>query len=369
VRLLHLISNLLSGGAQQQLSYLASELVRSGAEVHIGYFRPGPKRALLERTGAELHPLSAGSNSAMKLLWEISRLVRRLAPDLVQTWLLQMDIAGGLAAVRHGRTWILSERASEEHWTETGGAEVRLRALLGRRADAIASNSRTGDAYWRSRTGSGVLRRIIPNAVPLDQIEVTAQRPEALGDVPAGRKVVLSVGRISPEKNVEGLVAALALVGRRLPVTAFLCGDGTHEAETRRLVDRLGVGSDVRLVGYSDDVWGWMKHADVFVSVSRTEGHPNAVLEAAACGCPLVLSDIPSHRDMLTESEALFVDGGSPVAIADGLEFALRDPAEARRRAAAAHKRVGDLSVSRMAGAYSALYEDALARRAAREAR
>jgi glycosyltransferase involved in cell wall biosynthesis len=365
VRLLHLIPNLLSGGAQQQLSYLATEQARAGDDVHVAYLHAGPKLPLFEASGAVLHRLSAHFNSDPGLLARIYRLVRDVNPDLVQTWLLQMDVAGGIASLLRGTPWILSERVSEDHWARLVSAKVALRRAVARRADAIVSNSRAGDVYWESRAGTRPVRRIIPNALPIGRIDAAARRADLRAGLEPGRKVILYAGRLSPEKNIEGLTAGLGVVSRRLPVTAFLCGDGTHEAQARTLVAKL-TSSDVRIVGYSDDVWSWMKEADVFVSVSHAEGHPNTVLEAAACGCPLVLSDIPSHRDVFTEDEAVFVDRRSPPAIAAGLETVLRDPEGARVRAAAARGKVASLSVDGMARSYGELYRDVLERRAGR---
>lgn len=366
MRLLHCISNLLSGGAQQQLSYLVSEQERAGLEVHVGYLHPGAKLALFEKTGAVLHRLEASGNHAPGLFSEAYRLIRRVEPDIVQTWLLQMDVVGGLASLGRRHPWVLTERTSGRHYSS--GVKPAIRALVGSRADAIVSNSEVGDQYWAHHARAAVLRRVIRNAVPIEDVREAAPRSgESLG-LPEGHLMVLYAGRLSPEKNLETLVPALGEVARRLPVTSFLCGDGTHEHEVRSLIESLGLERAVRLVGYVDDVWSWIRRADAFVSVSHFEGNPNAVLEAAAGGCPLVLSDIPGHREMFADSAALFVDRTSNTAIADALERILREPAEAKRRADAARAAVASLSVEAMARKYDEVYREVLDRRGARAA-
>ena len=364
LRVLHCIPNLLAGGAQQQLAYLAGAQVAGGYDVHVGYVRPGPKLDLVERSGAELHRLKERHNHNPMLLRDVTQFVGRVAPDIVQTSLLQMDILGGLAAQLRSRPWVLAERASAEHWIgEAPVLKAYVRRLVARGVDAIVSNSGAGDSYWAMRARPHVVRRVVPNAIPLDEIQAVRPHPDIRTGLDSKRKVVLYAGRLSPEKNVQNLISALGELANRLPVTSFLCGEGAFEARVRMLVDGLGKENDVRLLGHREDVWEWMKGADVFISVSHAEGHPNAVLEAAACGCPLVLSDIPSHREMFSDAEAMFVERMSVGAIADGLETVLRDSPGTAARTAAARTKVSSLSISRMAEQYDAIYGEVLAKR------
>lgn len=359
MRILHLIPNLLAGGAQQQLSYLAAEQQRAGHDVHVGYLIPGPKRVLFERPGLTLHSLGARGNHDPRLFVAVYRVIGAVDPDVVQTWLLQMDVLGGAAALLRKRPWVMTERASAPAYA---GVKVRWRVLQASRADAVVSNSREGDAYWKGRLAPDA-RRVIRNGVPLDEIARVEPVEAGTSGLPRGNRVVLYAGRIGLQKNLETLVPALGVVTRGRAVTAYLCGDGTHERETRSLIAGLGPGCDVRFVGYVPDVWRWMKRADVFVSVSHFEGHPNTVLEAAACGCPLVLSDIPEHREMLGDDEAVFVGRFSPEAVARAIETVLADPESARRRAGAARAAVETFSVERMAAEYETLYREVIGRR------
>ena len=96
-------------------------------------------------------------------------------------------------------------------------------------------------------------------------------------------------------------------------------------AAVEAAVAGLGLADRVRLVGFVPDAWAWMKRASVLVSPSLFEGHPNVVLEAAACGCPLVVSDIPAHREFLDGENAVLVDTGDPDRAGPG------DPRGARR--------------------------------------
>ena len=101
-----------------------------------------------------------------------------------------------------------------------------------------------------------------------------------------------------------------------------------------------------------------MKRAQAFVSLSWREGQPNAVQEAMASGCPLVLSDIPGHREIADEGCALLVPPDSPEAVARALRAVLDDPGAARERAVRARARVQALSIPTLASRYEAVYRD-----------
>lgn len=361
MRILHCIPDMLSGGAQQQLTYLSAEQERLGLDVHVAFLHDGPKRALLEATGATIHRLTAKGNHDPFLFIKICALLERIKPDVVQTFLLQMDTLGGAAARWKGAPWVLSERGSAQAYPR--GLKIALRNWAARHADAVVSNSQAGDQYWASRVGPGVVRRVVRNGIPLAAVHAAPPVPDERAGLRPDQRMILYAGRFSPEKNLETLIPALGLATGRLPAVAFLCGDGTHEAEARALIAGLGLEARVRFIGYVGDVWSWMKRADVFVSVSHYEGHPNTVLEAAACGAPLVLSEIPQHREILDDSAAFFVDRSSQVAIADAVENVLRNPVEAKRRAEAARAAVALLSVEAMARGYDELYREVLERR------
>ena len=87
-------------------------------------------------------------------------------------------------------------------------------------------------------------------------------------------------------------------------MVGILCGEGPQRSELEVMRHKLGLDADVHFTGHlpAASVWALMKKASVFVSLSAYEGCPNTVMEAMACGCPLVLSDIPAHREILDES-------------------------------------------------------------------
>lgn len=352
---LHLIPSLAGGGAERQLSLLAPALAQSGVEVHLAYGQGGPNLARLENTEVHLHPLAATGNHDPKLAWRIHSLVRRLRPDVVQTWLLQMDVLGGAAALLNRVPFILSERASKMAYEP--GLKNSLRLWMGQRAARVVANSTGGAEYWRRHIGPerlAVVRNCItpsePQAVP----------PSAPGvEVRPGQPIILFAGRLCTQKNVLRLVDALAVVmQQRHDALALLFGEGPDRASIVGRIREHGLERSVILNGFTTDLARWMKRASVCVLPSLFEGHPNVVIEAAAAGCPLVISDIKSHREFFDSSCALLVPPESPALIAQAIVQTLSDTRAAQERAANAMSVVSQFDLTKMALAYRSIYAE-----------
>ena len=348
------------GGAERQLTYLSQALERNGCDVHVALNAGGPNLPALEASGATVHRLEGRGNHDPRMLARLCQIIKRTRPDLVQCWLLQMEVVGGLASLATRTPWVFSERSSQAAYPPS--LKHRLRVAMASRASAIVANSSAGDEYWRDRTRGLVPRYVIPNALPLDAIRAAPMAAVDLS-VGAGAPLILFAGRLDECKNPELLVEALRHLPSGLDFRALFCGEGPRRAAVERLLVHYGLERTARVAGYTGNLWGLMKRARVIASLSRFEGSPNVVLEAMACGCPLVVSDIPAHREILDEGTALFVDVSEVAAVVDGLSRVLADPGAALLRARAAQVRAERHALPRVAQQYLKVYSDVLERR------
>jgi glycosyltransferase involved in cell wall biosynthesis len=184
--------------------------------------------------------------------------------------------------------------------------------------------------------------------------------PMRLGDwgLPSDAELVLFAGRLSPEKNLFVLLEALDLVLDRHPkAVAVLFGEGPLLPEIAKRIQSSRFSGRYRLRGYTQELWRWIRSAKVVVSISRFEGNPNVVLETMAIGCPLVVSDIPEHKEILRESMAMFCREGSAgdAAVAIGETLSHRDLAKERMERA--RDRAQIWSVGESASRYLRLYQ------------
>jgi glycosyltransferase involved in cell wall biosynthesis len=357
-RILHGIPTMAGGGAERQLAYLATELHRIGWEVHVALMRRGPNWSRLCASGAVVHELPVRSAYDPRILVRLHRLIARTNPDVVQTWLLQMDVLGGLAALIGRKPWIVSERASREAYAIS--AKTVMRRGMAQAASAIVSNSAAGDAYWRDHVHRRVRRYTVSNGVPIAEVALAPAVSRAALGIDARDPVVLFAGRLAPQKNLDVLMSALSLVFSRRVAHVLCCGEGPLRGQLERWIAGHERRSRVRMLGYVPNLWSLMKSATLLVSPSLFDGHPNVVLEAMACGVPLVVSDIPEHREIVDERSALLVDPRSVEGLARAIEAVMDDPGAAAARAAAAKARVEHYDLGVMAKQYSDIYLDVL---------
>ena len=358
MKILHCIPGMGGGGAERQLAYLVGPLSARGWDVHVALGTGGPNLRRLQAGGATVHWITVTRNHDPRRAWQLARIFRRVQPDIAQVWLLQMEILGGGVSEMLGTPWVMSERSSLLAYPPS--MKNRARVMMGRTANAIISNSIAGDSYWASRVSPRVRRCVIPNAVPLDEIDA------ACAGIPAGLPIrsddtlVLFAGRFSAEKNVERLFIALRRIVERPRTVAVLCGEGPLRSGLQRRIADENLGDRIFAPGYVADIWPLMKRADVMVALSFFEGCPNSVLEAMACERPLVVSDIPAHREILDERAAWWVEPADPQGLAVAVLDILADPDEARRRAAVARSRARELSVGAISAQYDRVYRELL---------
>jgi glycosyltransferase involved in cell wall biosynthesis len=345
------------GGAERQLAYLAPALSERGHDVHLAYVFCGPNAERLDQSRCTLHHLGAAQKWRVLLPAQLLSLLRRLRPDVSHTWLAHMDIVGGTAARILRVPWVMSERSAALSYPPS--LLNRMRVAVGKHADLIVPNSEGGAAYWAASGADPKRIEVVPNFVPIADIDAAQPVVDArLGD---DDELIVHIGRLSVEKNLSFLVDALQEVFRTCPRARFVfCGDGVMRAELTAQVERLRLTDRVLFAGFVPDVASWLKRARISVAVSRCEGHPNAVLESIAAGVPVVVSDIAAYHSLLGEEEATFVRGDDPQAIAAGLIRVLGDRVAAQQRAARARAALAAHSIETIAARYETVYHRAI---------
>lgn len=188
----------------------------------------------------------------------------------------------------------------------SGGAKPKTRLFAPRlarwlypRADALVAVSQGVADDVHAVTGYPSARiHALQSPILTDELRHRADAPlDHSWFAPGEPPVVLGVGRLVKQKDFPTLIRAFARVRAGRPVRLVLLGRAKNGKKRRRLtdlIDSLGVTADVQLAGYVDNPLAFMKHAGVLVLSSAWEGLPGVLIEALACGCPIVSTDCPS---------------------------------------------------------------------------
>jgi len=186
----------------------------------------------------------------------------------------------------------------------------------------------------------------------------------------AGGPVVM-VGRLSPEKDVETLLRAIAIATRQEPTLRLLvAGDGPCLRDLKRTSDELGLAKSVEFLGNVSDVPALLRQASMSVLSSLTEGISLTLLEAMSCGLPVVATRVGGNPEVVAENETgMLVPPRDPEALAAAILRVWRNSELGRRMGLAGRHRVeAHFDVRRMIGRYESLYLAALGPRATKYA-
>ncbi len=140
--------------------------------------------------------------------------------------------------------------------------------------------------------------------------------------------VIISAGRLAPEKGYFDLIMAVKELLKTQDIKLLMLGDGPMRAEIEVLIEKENLSSHIKLLGFQENPLKYYSKADVFVLSSYAEGLPNVLVEAMMCGCTPVSTDCPTGpREVLQDEKyGYLVPMHDPQAMAEGIKKALENP-------------------------------------------
>lgn len=303
-RLLVVIDEMEVGGSQRQIVHLLTGIDREQWQPELAYFRNDSfLTTRLRDAGIPVHHLPKRGRIDARFLRDFGRLLRSGNYDLIHAFSLTAELWAVLARMISGKMppLVASERNQQLHqpawyW--------RVKQFVLARSAGVIANSEAGAETTARRTRlPRSLFDMIPNGVPIPppipNRERLAIRAE-LG-VPDGRMFGLFVGRMVPQKNLDCLIRALALVASADRPWMALAGDGPLRPDVERLATGCGLERDLVFLGERNDATRLMQAADFLVLPSHFEGLSNSLLEAMAAGCPVVASAVGGNRELIQD--------------------------------------------------------------------
>jgi glycosyltransferase involved in cell wall biosynthesis len=359
MRILHVIDSLSgSGGAEQGL---VREITRFSGDIEQEVVLLYDRTDLAPELGGipvEVVGMREGSGSRAwpGALAPVRRLARSFNPDVIQSSLFLGNIVGQLVG-RSLRIPVVSNLVLSgdldllrafQPGADSRKAQI-LRSIAGWAARsrwvwfrALTEEVRLSNAALLGVDPARVT--VIPRGVPMPDLANPASREE-LG-LPAG-PLVVNVGRLAPQKGQVYLVEAFAKVKETVPDAGLVIvgKEGGAEHEVMDAIERHGLTRSVTLVGYSTRVSHYLAHAHVFAFPSVMEGLGTSVLEAMACGVPVVAFDIPQVREVTVDGEyGKLVPVGAVDSLASSLLEHLHEEKQIDRRSVERVKTHHDLA-------------------------
>ena len=294
------VPSLHGGGAERAMLDIATELAGRGVPAHLVLVKAEGQYLNLVPDGVRLIDLSSHRTAASLL--KLVQYIRREKPIALLSTLTQASVIALIAKlVLKGRPRVVTRIAntySEELASGSFKHKLALKLLsnLFPVADGIVAVSQgvADDLIAMHPTISDRVTTI-HNPVVRAGIVEDAQAPlKHAWFGPGAKPVILAVGRLAPAKDHATLVKAFADVLRNRQARLVILGEGTERESLLELAGRLGVSQHIDLPGFKINPFAYMSKASVFALSSRYEGFPNVLVQAMACGTPVVSTDCRS---------------------------------------------------------------------------
>jgi glycosyltransferase involved in cell wall biosynthesis len=365
------LPSLAGGGAERAAVQILNGLDRTRWDRSMYLFRAaGP---YLGELSSEVRLQTGASTSRLGRWRELRRFIAATNPDLVVAFLSYFTVLSAVRAALTGAKVIFNQQTPMSAFL--ADADYEWRRPLRRRGFTAVTRIGYAAADLVIATSRGVARdlgeafgvdpsrvRVVPNPVDVEAVQAAAAEPlEAVREERWRRPVIVAAGRLADAKNYPLLIEALALVRMQLPATLFVLGQGERADDLRRLAAERGLGDVIVWCGFQANPWKYMARADVFALTSRYEGFGNVLVEAMACGVPVVATRSPGTEDIVRDGVDGLLTRHTPDAVAAALTRLLSDAAERDRMAAAARVSARRFATPAIAQSYDAVFAEALA--------
>lgn len=341
--IMHTVSHDEWGGLERRIFNESQWMSRRGHQITLA---APPGSPLYEKAGAEgwrVLPMGFRRSRMPIDMLRLRRLLRKIRPDILNTHGNADTKVGLSAALGLGiPCTILSRHVTAP--VRSSWYNRRLYRDLCRRvfttSAAAARQIEKGlgmDAAHILTVPSGIVPpdRLMPREAARQALAQELGRPEKT-------RFIGSVGRLSPEKGLEYLLAAFAGIAQKCPDhDLVLAGEGRHRAALVACIRDMGLGPRVHLIGHREPLWPLLRALDLKVLASpENEGVPQSILEAMFARCPVIGTAVGGIPDIIGHgTTGLLVRPRDPEELAAAILETITDPGAARRRTAEAHQR------------------------------
>ncbi len=320
------INSLSQGGAERVVSILLERFYHDSAfDVSLVLLEDEVAYPILEGVSTTVLSTLTNKDSSLKktlmiplLAYRLQHHIKEKSPDLIVSFLYRADFVNLLSSYWHQVPVIVSERVNASSTYNNSSLNARINKFLIKRlypkAKMVINVSKGTKKDLVENFGIDEKKQIvIYNPYNHEKIEKLSC-DEVVYELERD-KTIVAVSRFRPIKNIVMMIEAFSKVEHDAKLV--LVGDGIEEEMLRALVKKLDIEKRVIFTGAEDNPYKYMSKAAIYVSTSRSEGFPNALVEAMICGCVIVSTDCPSGP-----REILAPDSDSINMLKEGEEYA-----------------------------------------------
>jgi len=324
IKLGYLITDLNTGGAEMQLFRIVSNLNREQFQPFvISMGTEGVVGEMLSRLGIKVYPLNMKRGLfSFKAIWKLYRILRKERPHVLTMFMYHAYFIGRIVG-RIARVPVLVSSIRTANFKSTvRRLTSKYTEFLG---DATVVNSRNvADSFINSGIVPERKAIVIANGLDTDKFKPDSAKRKKLRDrIGFGDEafVWIAVGRLEKAKNYLNMINAFAKIKERFDnAILIIVGDGYLLSECTGLVNDLKINDNVKFMGRRDDIHEILNVADAYVLSSDWEGMPNAVMEAAAVGLPVVSTNVGGVSELVDDqSTGFLVAPGNTGLLADAM--------------------------------------------------
>lgn len=356
------LPSLRGGGAERVCLNLSKSFIELGYNVDLVLCkRTGP---YLEEVPGNVNVIDLGKNRVLFSFWTLALYLRKAKPLCL---LSAMDHSNIIAALASKLSFtdtrvILSVHSLLSYLSKQPDPRQRVIPKIARWfypwADAIVAVSRgvAKDLGVIIKTSREKIHVIHNPVVTNEMLNKATEKVNHPWFQDSGTPVIVSAGRMSPEKDFQTLIKAFALARKKLSMRLIILGDGDERPLLRTLAQTLKVKDDVDFPGFVKNPYAYMSKAAVFVLSSAWEGFGNVLVEAMALGTPVVSTDCPSGPSEILEHGRYgrLVPVGDAESLATAIIHTLRGPVPSEKL----RKKAKEFSVNRIAHKYISILHD-----------
>ncbi len=337
-----LLPNLRGGGAQRVMITLANEFAKRNFQTDLVLVKQiGP---FSKYVSSDVNVFDLNATRALTSLPGLVQYLRQRSPCGLLSTLAGTNVVAALSHLISGSEATLALRETNpvsiasNRYSSLKGKVIHLFLFWAYRyADYVIGISKgmTNDIVDVFGLPSNKTVTIYNPLDPTQRSHTNTNGEDIIsGDTPT----VLGMGRLVVEKDFSTLIRAFSRVRSERSSRLYILGEGENRRTLEKVAESCGVQSDVHMPGFAEDPFAYMKSADVFVLSSRWEGFGNVLVEAMACGTPVISTDCPTGPSEILENGkwGQLVPVGDEEAMAEAIRTTLdgaQDSIDPTRRA------------------------------------